>query len=341
VTPPSDSENMKNDQDISPQVPGATLTAKTVILTVDGDPVYWPEFHFWLKYIGKYYKAAMGVEEITDWDTEQNGMQLRDFFLTTAVGYACKDRAIEARARKLDVDLTEKDLAEIEERRTSNIKIYGSAMEYRRIVSSMYISEDVFNYLTKIDYLGNHLFEHLFGDNGEKFSDSEISSYIRDGGFMCAKYIFRSNLDSDGNPLGAEKRLENESILKDILARLDASEQPLPLFTELMNEFGQDKKLARYPHGWLFASGGKGEIFEAACLKLKENEYSDIVTADDGCYIILRMPIFPAMTADATGNTLRYRAAYETFKKQVEAWSAKMEVEYRDQYYNIDVEEIL
>jgi hypothetical protein len=320
---------------------GTAPTATTVILTVNDQPVYWPEFHFWVNFIGKYYKAAVGVDEITDWDKDQNGMPLRDFFLTTAVGYACKDRAIEAKARELEIGLTEDDLSEIEKQRTDNIKIYGSVSEYRRIVSSMYMSEDVFNYVTRLDYLGRYLFKHFYGANGEKFSDEDVSEYIRENGFICAKYIFLSGLDADGNPLDAGKQSENETLLKDLLGRIDASDAPLTLFTELMNEYGQDRTLAQYPHGRLFITGGKGEAFETACRKLKVNEYSDVVSADDGSYIILRTPIFPAMTADSSGNTLRYLAAYETFKSQVENWSTQMSVEYHPAYYEMDVEGLL
>lgn len=315
----------------------ATLTARTEVLTVNNDPVYWPEFLFWVKYIGKYYKAAMGMEEITDWETEQNGMGLREFFLSTAVGYARKDRAIEAMAGEMGVGLTEEDITEMEERRDGNIKIYGSVSEYRRIVASMYVSEEVFTYLTKMDYLGNHLFEHLFGENGENFSDREIAAFIREGGFMCAKYIFLSNLDTDGHA-DAQKRTENAAILHDLIARLDASEEPLSLFTGLMNQFGQDETLAQFPNGRLITAGARGEAFESAYLDLSENEYSGVVTTGAGCYIILRLPIFPAMKADASGNTLRYWAAYETFKKRVEEWSEKMEVEYREAYDGLDIE---
>jgi len=317
------------------------LTAKSLILTVNAVPVYWPEFHFWLNYIGKYFKATLGVEEITDWSTQQNGMSLADFFLTTAVGYACKDRAIEAKAKVLGIALSEQDLAEIAEKRASNIRIYGSVSEYRRIVASMYMSEEVFNYLTEIDYLGNYLFEHFYGKNGEKFTDREVSAYIDEGGYMCAKYIFRSDLDAGGNVLTEEKRSENTRLLEELLGRLDASDDPPALFADLMKTYGEDDTVSRYPHGRLFLPGSREAAFEEAFSGLEENEYSGIVTTHDGSYIILRMPIFPAMTADSAGNTLRYRAAYERFKQRVEAWSMDMNVAYEDAYYRVNVEEIL
>jgi hypothetical protein len=319
---------------------GGDLVAGGPILTVNADPVYRPEFRFWLNYIGKYYKSTLGIEEITDWDVRQNGMVLEDFFLSTAVGYARKDRAIEAKAKELGIDLSEKDLARIAEKRESNIRIYGSVSEYRRIVASMYISEEVFNYLTRIDHLGNYLFEHFYGKNGELFTDREVSKHIEEGGLMCAKYIFRSNLDADGNPLPAERQAENARLLENLLGQLDASDDPLVLFSELMKTYGEDEAAARFPNGRLFATGSRETAFETACAGLKEKRYSGIVTTSAGSYIILRMPIFADMAADSAGNTLRYRAAYEQFKKQVETWSMEMPVVYEDAYYDLNVREL-
>lgn len=315
------------------------LSAETLILTVGSTPVYWPEFLFWLKYITKHYKKVNKLDEITDWSVEQNEMSLSEFFLSTAVDYACKDRAIEAKAKELGIELSEDDLAEIEKKRQNNIKIYTKS-EYLRIIRRVYVSEEVFNYLTKIDYLAQYLFECLYGVKGEKCSDEDVSAYVRGKGYMCAKYIFLSNADADGNELSAKERAEKYKLLEDILGQLDASDDPLTLFDALMNEYGEDPTVSNYPDGRLFVSGRMGEEFESAYLELKENEYSGIVKADDGYYVILRTPIFPDMTV--AGNTLRYWTAYEyLFKKQIEDGCAEMEIEYEDAYYKIDVQGLL
>jgi hypothetical protein len=81
--------------------------------------------------------------------------------------------------------------------------------------------------------------------------------------------------------------------------------------------------------------------FESAYLKLEEDKYSRIVKTGKGYYIILRKPIFPDMTADSSGNTLRYRTAYDhLFKNQIEDMSAKIDVKYEEVYYRIDPEKL-
>ena len=63
-----------------------------------------------------------------------------------------------------------------------------------------------------------------------------------------------------------------------------------------------------------------------------------MVQTDKGLYLIMRMPLHPDMVADKTGNTLRYRAAYEyLFEKQVNAWYADMKVKFTEAYDIIDL----
>lgn len=156
---------------------------------------------------------------------------------------------------------------------------------------------------------------------------------------MCAKYIFLSSTDSAGKDLGEEKRMKNYRLLEGILGRLKSSSTPLNLFDSLMKENNNDREILNYPDGRLIPSGAMSKEFEGACMRLKEKEYSGIVTTNEGYYIILRMPIFPNMTADSGGNTLRYRTAYDyLFKNQIEDLASKMKVTYEDAYYKIDLE---
>lgn len=323
--------------------PGDTeFSTDTLILTVDSSPVRWPEFLFWLRYIEKYYVKYHNLDKITDWNAKQNGMSLKEFFLSTAVGYASKDRGIEAKAKELGIGLTADDLAEIQKQKESNLRIYGSRSEYLIIVNRMYVSEQVFDYLTQIDYISKHLFKYLYGAKGEKCTDEDISAFVKKKGFMCAKYIFLSNTDARGNALSVEKRAGNQKLLQNLLTQLDASKTPLTLFDTLITKHSNEAALMNYPDGRLIESGGIGEEFESAYWQLEEKRYSGIVESGNGNYIVLRLPIYPNMMADSAGNTLRYVTAYEhLFKNQVEAWSAKAKVKFADAYYKINVEGVL
>jgi hypothetical protein len=146
---------------------GAKFTAKTEMMTIGGTPVYWPEFYFWLRFIEKHYRRFHRIDKISDWRAQQNGMALKAFFLSSAVGYACQERAIEAKARELGLALTSADEAEIAEVKKRHGRIYGRT-EYLRMIRREYVSEEVFAYLTRMDHLGKRLYTHLYGENGER-----------------------------------------------------------------------------------------------------------------------------------------------------------------------------
>lgn len=317
------------------------FNAKTLILMIHGSPVYWPEFRFWLNFITNYYKKHHHLKVIPDWDARQNGMRLGDFFRATAVGYARKNRVIAAKAEELGIALSENDLAQIEKEREGKIRIYGGRSQYLRIVRRMYVSEEVFDYLTRIDYLSSYLFAYYYGPRGEKCSDQAVRQYVAQKGLMCAKYIFLSNFDAHGNALNAQALAENDKRLRNMLSWLDAPNASRDDFDALMNTYGQDPQILRSPSGRLLAPGRMGLEFDSAYSTLKVYEHSGIVKSARGSYIILRMPIYPDMTADAAGNSLRYRTAFDfLFRKQIDAWCARMTIKYHNAYDQIEVEKL-
>jgi hypothetical protein len=155
------------------EVPEFTTT--TEILTVGTSPVYWPEFYFWLRFIEKHYRKFHRIDKIEDWGARQNGKALKAFFLSSAVGYACQERAIEAKAHELGLALTSADAAQIEEVAERRRRIYGRA-EYLRLIRREYVSEEVFAYLTRMDHLGQRLYTHLYGENGERCPEKEVAA---------------------------------------------------------------------------------------------------------------------------------------------------------------------
>jgi hypothetical protein len=185
------------------------LSSKTEVVSIGSSSVAWPEFYFWLKFIEKHYRSVHRIDAITDWSVPQNGVPLKDFFLSSAVGYACKERALEAKSLELGVDLSSEDWQQIERKREQNIKIYGRT-EYLRMIRRMYVSEEVFAYLTRMDRLGRRLFAHLYGENGETCPEKDGSDCQR---------LFRSQVegwcaDMDIDYKAAYHRIDPESLFK-------------------------------------------------------------------------------------------------------------------------------
>jgi hypothetical protein len=144
-------------------------------MTIGGSPVYWPEFYFWLRYIEKHYRKFRRIDKIEDWRAQQNGMELKAFLLSSAVGYACQERAIEAKAREVGLAVTSADAAQIAAVNQRRSRIYGRT-EYLRMIRREYVSEEVFAYLTRMDQLGKRLYTHLYGENGEKCPEEDAAA---------------------------------------------------------------------------------------------------------------------------------------------------------------------
>jgi hypothetical protein len=318
-----------------------TLSPETLVLKVGSRPVFWPEFRFWLNYLGNYYQKAHALSDIGDWTATQKGRELKEFFLSTATAYACNDTAIADQAEKLGIRLLDTDLAQIAKARLDGINNYGGYAEYQRIVGSMYGSEAQYEYLTKIDYLSGYLFNHLYGADGAKCTDECVAAYVAQQGFMNARYLFLSNRDASGHEISAQRRRANRALLRHILGQLDAARAPQTMFAALSVKYGDHVTLANFPAGHLFTRDSKGPEFAAAYRGLADYEYSRIVQADEGDYIILRMPIAPDMKVGAAEHNLRYWAAYEyLYKKQITDWCGRLSIEYGDAYRQIDVEEL-
>jgi hypothetical protein len=155
------------------------------MMIIGGNPVYWPEFYFWLRYIEKHYRKFHRIDKIDDWGVRQNGMALKAFLLSSAVGYARQERAIEAKAREVGLALTSADAAQIAAVNQRRRKIYGRA-EYLRMIRREYVSEEVFAYLTRMDQLGKRLYAHLYGENGERCPEEDA---------VACQRLFRSHVE--------------------------------------------------------------------------------------------------------------------------------------------------
>lgn len=311
------------------------INNETLILTIDTFKVYWPELRFWLQFVQNNYQNNT-PEVIENWDDKEKGMSIQEFYFSTAVSYAAKDRAIESMAKERGIKLSEEDKAEMEKIRSDNIESYGGISEYLRLVESMYVSEEVFQYLSKIDYLGNYLFQELYGANGEKCTDDEVQAYVKDQGLGCIKYIFLSKTDDGGNPLTPIDINNNRTLLEYDLRRLETSNIPEDFFDELASEYEESTKPTMYPDGLLFAQGTMDDELESSYQELSDYEYSGIIETGGGFYIIMRMPVYPEMVIDSSGETLRYRAAYMYyFKNQIEDRSARMKISYEDIFYEL------
>lgn len=302
------------------------LTGETVILTVDGQPVYWPEFNYYLTYIVDYYKAANGLEEITDWDAAVDGKKLEEYFLDYAVSLSKNHRGLEKKAQQLGAGMTAEQEAAIDETISDGEAVYGAG-EYRRMVEESYNTMDVFRYLQQTGCLTDNLFLQLYGQQGELCDDDTVAAYAEENGYMCVKFICVEDTD------------ENRQLMSDLSSRLSDSDEPDVLFDELMDEYSQYTTMnsAAFPDGQLFGKGYLGDAFDRGYSSLADGEISDVLEGPNELYIIRRMPLDPDGAKNEGGFTLRHCVAYALFEQEMEKWGNELDCVLEDGYYAVDV----
>ncbi|MGC4083337.1 MAG: hypothetical protein QM736_14820 [Vicinamibacterales bacterium] len=285
-----------------PALPAAQ--AGPALLHIDGEPVFAAELDFWLRNVGKYYLASRKLERIDDWSAQQNGMPLREYLVSSAVEYVRRDRVIEAQAASRGIRLGADQELDILNARTEQMRIYGSDAEYGRVVASMYGSEALFDYLTRIELLGDAVFADLFGAGGERCDDDCVTAYAAREHLMPARTLHFAAKDPANRTLSAGERRANRRKLHAVLARLRADPSPAAAFAAEANDGGPQ-----------FALAQSDARLPVVLERLKPGEISGVISTDQGDWLILRMAIDPAMPVDAAGHSLRRQAAYDSLFK--------------------------
>ena len=313
-------------------------SSETAMVKIDSDTVYWPEFRFWLNYISRFYKQTHQLKQIDNWNSVENGQPLTQFMLSSAINYACNDRAIEQLSSQYGIALSSEDIAEIDQQKTDTIKTYGSKFEYLRIVTRMYYAESVYDYLTRIDYLSRYLFARLYGRNGSRVTDKQIDDYVQNRQYRRAKYIFLGNTEIGGQARTEQQRQHNFDQLLTLRKQLDAADDPVTLFNQLVQQYSEDVDSISYPDGHLFLPGAMPAAFETAYEQLNNNEYSNVVRSDNGDYLILRLPITADIAVNGTQKSLRYWTAYDyLFKNRITTECRKMAIQPLQAYQTLDL----
>ncbi|MBR6521994.1 MAG: peptidylprolyl isomerase [Oscillospiraceae bacterium] len=311
----------------------------TLILTIEGSPVYWPEFTYWLNYSLQYCGFVPGTA--IDWDAPYGvGTTLEEYILADAVSAVALYRMIDQNAELMDAGITDSDRENISTIMKQNEDYFESKEEYRDYLSSNYLSEELMEYLLACSCKYYNIFAKMFGENGEEVSDTAAIAFGTENNYYRAKHILMSFTNDEGVRYSSTEIEEKYALLEDILNQIKTSDDPKATFDILMAEYSEDRGLIAYPSGYQYIKGDMVEEFQAAVESLDDYGISNIVTMGDyGYTIIMRLPIDPdeAAISDPYGSTLRYHTANHEYEALANTWALEANIEYSDMYNNIDL----
>lgn len=318
------------------------------VMTVDGTPVYWNEYAYWLCTAATSYENYFG--EITDWNAiydEQTGQTVSGTVAEAAMGSIKQYHVIEAKAAENGVTLGEEGEAYLETVKTQSIQQVvgedGTEQDLEDYLAGYYVDLDLFDYQNKIQYLYTALMNHLYGENGSALSEDDLNAFLAENEYVTVKHILFKTTDDSGEALSDEdkaaKKQEAEATAAQLKAETDQTKR-VELFDTLMNENSEDPGLASYPNGYCFTSGQMLEAFETASKALEEYAVSDVVETTAGYHIILRLPTTPDdvvnVGSDGSTQTLRYAAAAANYDALLNGWMDEAEVVWEPAFETID-----
>lgn len=304
------------------------LTASTPVLMVADTPVTWDAFHFWLRQAARHYKNRHALppdQPLNRWDAlDEHGRPLGEQLLIQAQQLARQSLAIERQAQAAGLDLNAQELAAITAEQQRQIRIY-TRVEYERIVVRMYGSQAMFTFLTRLDRLGQRLFAHLYGPQGERCSDAEVMAYVTQSQLIHLRYLFIPR-----------SQPQAEAQARALRATMVEAPDPGPLLEAAIRAHGRDEAMQDEPDGRLVHRSQLPPAVALAHDLLSAGRLSEVIPTDTGFYVVQRLPVTPDVVT--AGQTLRYWAAYQhLFKPAVARWAEALPVHWTEAFTHIDL----
>lgn len=315
----------------------------TVLFTVDGEDVIAEDYLYWLGYVADYmssYYQYLGAGEM-DWTEEQDGKNLGQHLMEEAMATAKMYRIVTTKAAEMGVGITKEDEEKYATELASIIVQMGGQEGLEEYLRHSLRTQEGFDSMNKASYLYLHLRDKLFGAEGEQApTDEDIDAYIEENQILSAKHILISTVDMAGErdpetgaypELDEALKAEKTALAQDLLGRLRASEDPVALFEELMQEYSEDDGLATNPDGYVFTpeSNFVPEFIEGT-QALEYGEISDLVESGYGYHILLRQ--------DPDNETLREEWSDGQMSALVDQWIQDAVVKTTEEYDSLDPE---
>lgn len=273
------------------------LTGDTVVAKVGEYEITAGCFLYWLNYNIEYALQMTGLSELPWEGSEEGGdTDLAQSMIDSALEVAAFYRLLPelAATEGLTADpAIQQELADYYAEVLASVGGDETAAEHYFWISMF--TWELFQQLYTWGSYETPLQEKYFGPDSDGYpTDAEALAYAAEQGYYRVKHILLLTKDmTTYESLDEETIAQKKAKSEDLLAQLQAAEDPIALFDQLMNEYSEDSGLAANPDGYEAYKGQMVAPFEEASLALQDGEISGIVESDFGYHIILRLPLDP------------------------------------------------
>lgn len=283
-----------------PALAVAGVAGEEVLVKLGTAEITANDYLYWLqRSISDYLEPFGGQMTTLPWDTEMSdGLTFGQYMLDQATEIAVFHAMLRELARQEGLTPDPSVAADMDMQYADMVVQAGS--DESQVIYTFWgnmLTKDLLIKLNENNDLYDQLQELYFGeDSGSYPTDAEVNAYLDENGYFHVKHILLMTIDQDtSEPLEEEAIAQKKATADDLLAQLQASEDPITLFDQLMNQHSEDGGLLLNPEGYIFsASDSLVGGFREAALELSVGEISDVVETDYGYHIMLRLPIDPA-----------------------------------------------
>ena len=295
----------------------------TVLLSVDGRDVTARRCLYWLAcacdYIAGYYDSGDGIQ----WSDTVDGQTLADYAKDQALSSAALYATVETWAEDYGCALTDEDRTAMDREWAARAAQYGGEDAYLDVLARMGLDRAEAEAISADAYLYRHLYD-LYRTEGSQLASAEqdLETFAQEQGYLTVDHIWISTASAD--PADDDAIAACRARAEEAFAKLNSSADPLNDFAVLAATYSDEPDRDQHPSGYTFTAGD-GTLptaCEEAALALEAGQFSCVVEADDGFYLILRKPVdleavapdyFDALLqAAADSADLSAARAYET-----------------------------
>ena len=264
----------------------------TVLLSVDGREVTARRYLYWLAcacdYIAGYYDSGDGIQ----WGDTVDGQTLEEYARDQALESAALYATVENWAEDYACTLTDEDRTAMDREWAARVAQYGGEEAYLDVLSRMGLDRTEAEAISGDYYLYRHLYE-LYCTEGSQLAPAEhdLETFAQEQGYLTVDHIWISTADAD--PADPEAAAACRARAEEAFSKLNGSADPLNDFAVLAATYSDETDRDQHPSGYT-CKAGDGTLpaaCEEAVLALEEGQFSGVVEADDGFYLLLRKPL--------------------------------------------------
>ena len=304
------------------------------LISIEGTALGWGEVAYLM---GNAIDEYLLYRDI-DWEGTIGDVPVRRYFLNRTLELAVAAHAVRIKAAELGYELTDEEEGAIDWEIAMEADYRGGREAFLEELEDAGLTEELYRfYSCEAPVLGDKMLTDLFGPDGPYAPDDGVLRAYYLGNYIPASYIFLSGTDVYGETLAGEQLETQRSVAEALRRRAAGGEED---FFEMVAEYGQEYLMSLSPEGLPVPLGLFGTGFDAALSALAPGGISEVVTTEEGFYIILRLPEDPEWFEE-NREAIWDSCAFEAFSEKVAEWGEGLNVTVSDEYYRLDPLEMI